>query len=419
MKSRSSRHTALHPSAASALTYRYERLRALTAGVLETASTTFLLLIAVRHFEAGATAKALIATGGSGGLLLSPLIVSWVTSLGWRAAQAAAVMALVGGAGMLLAATIPALPVFVFGTVLGLVCVASAVPLLTQVYRDNYAAHERGRLFSRSVMIRIAAAALFSDLAGRWISGNLEEYRWLLLVFAVASFFSAWCLSRCPSRPLVHDGGTHWLRSLRFVKSDKVFRLTLISWMLMGFGNLMMLPLRVEYLANEKYGLALSASTIALLTGVVPNLARLVLSPIWGMLFDRINFFLLRIILNIGFALGIVTFFTGDSMVGLLIGGIFFGISTAGGDVAWSLWVTKIAPADRVAEYMAVHTFFTGVRGVLAPILAFHLVSLLSIHAMAAACAVSIIGASLLLLPETRLGRRRRPATPLVEEVSE
>ena len=86
----------------------------------------------------------------------------------------------------------------------------------------------------------------------------------------------------------------------------------------MGFANLMMLPLRVEYLANERYGLALSTSTIALLTGVIPNLARLVVSPLWGRLFDQINFFLLRIILNLGFALGILTFFTGKPPAAIL-----------------------------------------------------------------------------------------------------
>ena len=43
------------------LTYRYERLRAGAAGIMETAAGTFLLLIAVRHFEAGATAKAIVA----------------------------------------------------------------------------------------------------------------------------------------------------------------------------------------------------------------------------------------------------------------------------------------------------------------------------------------------------------------------
>lgn len=401
------------------ITFRFERWRAVAAGIFETAGSTFLLLIAVQYFQAGSTAKALIATGGSAGLILSPFVVSWVTSLGWRASQAAAVLAAAGGASLLAVIIVPSLPVFVGGSMFALVCVAAAIPLLTQVYQDNYPDHERGRLFSRTIMIRIAMAAAFSHFGGVMLTGHLARFRWLLLIFAGALLASAYCLSRCPSRPLVSDGGTNWLRPMRFIRQDKVFRLTLISWMLMGIGNLMMLPLRVEYLANPKHGLALQAATIALLTGVIPNVARLVMSPIWGRLFDTINFFLLRIILNLGFALGILTFFTGDSWAGLIIGSLMFGVSLAGGDVAWSLWVTKIAPPDRVAEYMAVHTFLTGVRGVFAPLLAFHLVATIPFRWVAAASGVLIVVACLFLVPEVRLAKRRRPASPLVEEVSE
>ncbi|NDF01570.1 MAG: hypothetical protein EB034_25395, partial [Verrucomicrobia bacterium] len=50
----------------------------------------------------------------------------------------------------------------------------------------------------------------------------------------------------------------------------------------------------------------------------------------------------------------------------MALGAVIFGVSNAGGDVAWSLWVTKFAPPERVADYMSVHTFFTGVRGVAA-----------------------------------------------------
>ena len=61
----------------------------------------------------------------------------------------------------------------------------------------------------------------------------------------------------------------------------------------MGFGNLMMIPIRVEYLTNPFYGLQKTDLTIAILTLVIPNVFRLLLNPLWGWLFDRINFFLL------------------------------------------------------------------------------------------------------------------------------
>ena len=187
----------------------------------------------------------------------------------------------------------------------------------------------------------------------------------------------------------------------------------------MGFANLMMIPMRVEMLANPKYGISMSVGQIALLTGVIPNLARIVLSPIWGWLFDRANFFVLRVTLNIGFGIGILTFFTSDDLTGLVAAAIVFGISNAGGDIAWSLWVTKFAPENRVADYMSVHTFFTGVREYSAPLTAFQLAKTLSLATLGIVSAILILFATLLLIPEIRFGRRARKAEALVEEVSE
>ena len=95
------------------------------------------------------------------------------------------------------------------------------------------------------------------------------------------------------------------------------------------------------------------------------------------------------------------------------------GIANAGGDVAWSLWVTKFAPPERVADYMSVHTFFTGVRGVAAPLIAFHLVGSMGMVNLAWLCA-ALIGVSVVMLgTEVPLGRKAKPATPPTEEVSE
>jgi hypothetical protein len=190
---------------------------------------------------------------------------------------------------------------------------------------------------------------------------------------------------------------------------DRTLRWMLVSWMLMGFANLMMLPLRVEYLANPRYGLALDPQQVALYTLLIPSLVRLVLSPLWGRLFDRMNFFAVRIILNAGFAFSILSFFTGTSAAGLALGAVIFGAATAGGEIVWNLWVTKFAPPARVAEYMSVHTFFTGVRGIAAPIVAFQLTQHLLIGQIALICAGLIGLASLILVPESR--REGQPPT--------
>jgi MFS family permease len=419
------------------LTYRYECWRAISAGVIETAGTTFLLLIAVRGYQAGALAKALVAGGGSVGLMCAPWVVSRVEAAGWPIAQAASRLAALGACSFLVMALVSALPVLVAGSVLAMACTSAAIPLMTQIYQENYPETERGRRFARAIMIRIATAACFGQLAGlalsdmtrfeflgRQFSGDIRYFPWLLLAFAAAFAFASYCLNRVPSQPLTASGGTHPFRALRYVRDDRVFRQTLISWMFLGFATLMMAPLRVEYLANEKYGVtlhgaAMTTGAIALLTGVIPNIARLILNPLWGWLFDRMNFFVLRITLNLGFALGILSFFTTGSMTGLILGAICYGASSAGGDVAWSLWVTKFAPPERVADYMSVHTFFTGVRGVVAPIVSFQLVSGLPLSFLGWASAGLILVATSFLIPEIKLGKGARGAAVLVEEVSE
>ena len=167
--------------------------------------------------------------------------------------------------------------------------------------------------------------------------------------------------------------------------------------MLLGFGTLMMLPLRTEYLANPHYGIRLSEFEIALFVSILPNVARLGSTHIWGRLFDSMNFFSLRIILNLSFLTGIVSFFVSDAPPMLALSALIIGFSTSGGDVAWTLWVTKFAPADRVADYMAVHTFFTGIRGLLAPMTAFALLGILDIQTLSLISAALILMASALL----------------------
>jgi hypothetical protein len=372
-------------------------------------------------------------------LMLAPVAVSLVERKQWPAARAASWISMVGGAAFFASAVVTTLPVFVTGALVGMACSSMLVPLMTHIYQANYPETRRGLLFSRTVMVRIAAAVVFAELAGRCLTaapagmvavpeepirnGGMEHFRWLLVFFGMAHVLAVFCLRRVPSTPLSQTGGSHPFKALGCVRHDRLFRMTLISWMFLGFGNLMMVPLRVEYLANTaKYGItlqgaALSAGAIALLTSVLPNLARLLLNPLWGWLFDRMNFFVMRITLNLGFILGILSFFTTGSYLGLIAGALFYGVSIAGGDVAWSLWVTKFAPPDRVADYMAVHTFFTGVRGAVAPVLAFQAAGVLTLAALGWISAALILIGTLFLVPEIRHGRRLLPQPDLAEEL--
>lgn len=388
------------------LTYRAEQWRSLFAGALEPAFGTFLLLIAVRQFQADPTAKAWLVAGPSIGLMLGPIVVTAVEASRWPVTRALAWITAVSAVLLAAAALVQGEWSYVVFCGLGGMALTCTVPLMTQVYQDNYPAASRGKLFTGGFVLRIAAATVISQLVGWWLTRAPLDFRWVILGFGLAALASAFCWLRVPSKPLTpNPQSTHPLRGLRFFFEDAIFRRTLISWMLMGVGNLVMLPLRVEQLARPTDSGLRTAAEIAFLTAVVPNIARLLTSPLWGRAFDRLNFFRLRAVLNVGFALAVLAFFTGDSTGWLLLGAVLYGISGAGGDVAWSLFVTKLAPPERVADYMSVHTFLTGFRGVLAPLVAFHAIQFLSFEGIGWACALLILAANLVLWPDLRRGR--------------
>jgi hypothetical protein len=80
--------------------------------------------------------------------------------------------------------------------------------------------------------------------------------------------------------------------------------------------------------------------------------------------------------------------------------------------------VTKIAPEDRVADYMGVHTFFTGIRGILAPLTAFQLAQSLPMTHLGIFSALLIFLATAMLIPEIRTSRKESAPQPLAEEVT-
>ena len=393
-------------------TYFWEKHRAISSGILDTSGSAFLLLIAVRYFHAGAFSKGILAAAVNLGLLMSPIILTLTTRSRQKVTHVASLVCDIAAFCFLIAALIPFLPIYVIACTLAIACGSSAVPLMTQVYQDNYPMGEHGKRFSTTFSIRVLSTMLFSFLGGYLLQENMDYFKFMLLIFGIAFGFSSFCLSRCPSSPMRESVKQHPLATLRFLKKDSLFRHTLISWMLMGFGNLMVVPLRVEYLANSKYGLHLSAVMVATLVGVIPNFTRLMTSRIWGWCFDRVNFLTLRLVLSLCFILSMLAFFLVKDMTALIVGAAIFGIAQSGGDIGWSLWVIKLAPPQHAAEYMSVHTFFTGIRGMIAPFITFALVEIISPHYVALLAAFIIILGALLLLPELKRSQRFKPTAP-------
>jgi MFS family permease len=355
------------------------------------------MLIAVRVFELQDLAKSLFLASTSGGLMMSLFVVPLLLRTRGTIAQTAARVQLLGGAAMSVSAVFPASPAcYMIGLSIGLFCLAMQIPLLTQLYRSNYPESSRGRLFSITGIARAAGGMAFGFLGGWLLEQDLQNYRWLLAAFAVSALLSGVLTHQLPATPWTppaEASGSLWT-SLRWIKLDRDFRTLLISWMIMGVGNLIAAALFVEYLANPRHGINLPEKSIAWIVGVVPVIFRLLFSYPWGWVYDRVNFFTVRAVLNLFFAAAVFCFFVGEGVWAWTSGMALFGIANAGGNVTWSLWVTKLAPPHAVAEYMSVHTFFTGLRGLVTPFVAFALIDYVSFATLGTGCAVAILAAS-------------------------
>ncbi len=381
-------------------TFRYDSLRAIAQGITETAATTFLLLIAVRVFSAGSFEKGLMAAGNNIGLLLTPLALSWVARSRMPVSKAAAILLLATGGLWLAAAAVGTLTLFLIAALAGSLLISASFPMITQMYQTNYAARERGMLYSRAGMLRTLAAIGAGELGGRLLNIGLEWWHALMVAFGTAMAFSAWCLNRIPTQPLAVATSRNPFAALRYLFTDRRFLLLQVSWFLLGFGTLMMVPLRVEYLANPRYGVNLDSQQIALYVVAIPSIMRLFATPIWGWVFDRFSFFVMRAALNCGFAIGIFAFFANGSPVALVFSAIAIGLAEAGGNLAWSLWATKYTTPDKVPDYMAAHTFLTGIRGGLAPFLAFQLTDTIPLNTLGIFASGLVLASAFLLIPE-------------------
>jgi MFS family permease len=383
--------------------------RAVPLGVLLPLESSVLLTVAIKQFDASGLTKGLVAAAGGVGLLLSPMTTALVRRLGRPAMWVAAWISAIGALGLALAAA-GSLPLFVVGVVVGIAALNSILPLLTLTYERNFPAHERGRRVSWGMSVKVAVSATLGLAMGSLLRHRLDLWWAVVLAGSVAMVALAGLHALIPSTRLADVPGqsTRPWPHVEILGHDRQLRLTLIAWMLMGFGNLMLLPLRVEYLARPAYGIGADAATITLLTVTVPSVFRLLAMPLFGYVFDRISFFAARITINLLFAAYVAAFFTGTSDAGLWAGAITLGVANAGGDLMWMLWVTKFAPADRVADYMGLHTFFTGIRAVCAPLLAFAVVEHLALGTVAMLAAGLMVLSSLVLVPEARAERRTR-----------
>lgn len=358
-----------------ATTYRFDVIRAPFYGILEAGWGTFALIIAIRHFDAPETYKAFIAGAWPMGFLLTPLTLYLLAKLRSRPSLAAGSMFALSALLMVGATLVQSLTLFTLFIITSQMATGQQGPLALQIYAENYAPSERGSRMSTPFILTALSAILFSLLGGWLLDASIGYYKILFAIMVLSAAAAAWATCQIPSAPLSTEHvGNPW-QNLSLIWKDRFFGYLLSSWMLLGLGNLITMPIRVEYLANPEYGINADNTTIAFLLLVVPASARILSTKMWGRVFDKLHFITTRNLLNVFFLLGIGGFFFTKNLVVLTLSMILVGLATGGGKIIWSLWVTRIAPDEKASSYMTIHMALTGVRGTLAPFIGYWILS--------------------------------------------
>jgi MFS family permease len=391
-------------------TFRLEVVRALPAGFIDTAATCFAIFFAIQVFDMHWAVKAAMLSAGSVGLLCSLFIVQITRRLGRPVNMIAATIWLLSFAGFAVAAMAKAnASIYFVGCVIAFTCLGMSSPLTAQIYRKHYSTHKRGRLYSFTSLIRAGVGGLIAWLVGIWLNSRGNDFSLLFWGYAVACLVMAGCVLFMAPVVLRKTVRLQWFDAFRHVSEDAPFRKLLIVWMVFGFGNLISLALFVEYITNPVYGYDYDSKNVGIVTGTVPMAVFIFFVVPWGMVFDRLPFYSVRALVNVFFILGILIFYLGSGFMALCIGIGLHGIARAGGEILWTLWVTKFANSDKVVEYMSVHTFLTGARGVIAPFIAFMVANYSSPTWVAWISAGLIFLSTLAIFPEIRaehLGRK-------------
>jgi hypothetical protein len=386
-------------------TYRCDLWRGGFEGVLSSGAQTFCLFIAIRFFNAGETTKALIAAAPFMGMFLSMVLLHYASLTHWKKSTWGALPSLITGVCLIFGAWAQSLTLFACFVITGYICRSALLPFITEIYSDNYPPDKRATYFSKPLLLSVGIAA-FSGFIGSWVLElDINNYHWLFTFLGFCAIAKAVAIFLMPSDPILDTPHVNPFGNMKYVVQDKSFGYVLLTWFIMGFANLWTLPLRVDYVTAPEWGIEGSAIFVAMIITIIPETMRMILIPYWASLFDRMNFVVLRMILNLFFGLGVLLFFVTSNPLVIGLGSALIGAAFAGGSIAWNLWVTKYAPPGKAGAYMSVHVSLTGIRGTIGPMLGYWTVGIIGAQNIGILSCAMMFFATLMLIPEIKHGR--------------
>lgn len=274
------------------------------------------------------------------------------------------------------------------------------IPAQNTIYQKNIRDKRRAGVYGYALSLGVGVSIALTFVAGRLLDSSENSFRWILSISGVAGFISCYFLSRIkinqplidpnPKKPKIRPRDVFLepiFNTRNLLRKNKPFACFERSFTLYGMGFIMMQPVIPIYMVDR---LQLNYTSNFLAKGILSQVGMLLLSPLLGKLHDKMHPF--RYI-GLSFALLMVfpllfvlsSFWAGESFIAVAI--IFlaysiFGVAMTGVNMAWNMSSIFFAGTQDAAMYQSVHVTLTGVRGLLAPVLGFALLRLISIESV-------------------------------------
>lgn len=356
-------------------TLRYDFLSGIAKGIAQVGGPATAAVIAKKAFGANDFVVAMLYTAGHAGQVLSPWVVKVIRGrrvIPFIFRIEAASMALLA-----ISAFMSTSWLFVGVLSFSYVFLGAINPAFSRVYRHNYPTQMRGQLFG---IVRIgynASLAVGGFVTGRLLDVDPGAYGAIYPALGLIGLVGSLVFRQIkvhgeevysPGSPAGAARG--WPALLDVVTTDRRYVVFLLIWAVFGFANMMMDPVRAIFITDARYNVNADYLQSLLILLVVPQVTVLLTLPLWGRLLDRYSVSIMRVWLQLFSGLDLVVFLLAWRVECLYLASVMKGLQMAGAQVTWTIGIMEFAPRDRVTEYTALHTLFTGIRGLIAPQLA-------------------------------------------------
>jgi len=273
------------------------------------------------------------------------------------------------------------LAVFCLTAILARTAWSGILILRSAVWRANYSREWRARVTARIVQLSSLLVGAYSALIGLLLDWRPDAFRPAFIIAAACAFAAAWGNRKSHFRrqrqliaaELAEQTLQGWRLNLAVLTSllrrDTGFRHYMMAMMVLGSGNLMLLPLAVILLNEHLHLNQLQQVTV---TSSLPLLVLCFSIPFWARMLDRRHIFTYRAIHSWFFVVASAFFAMAIIMQRtelLWPAAVLLGSAYAGGNLGWNLGHNDFSNDGNASQYMAIHVMLTGLRGLVMPLI--------------------------------------------------